>query len=150
NPMTTTSRPTEGAGGSGGDSGEIPLKPLESDAYYSQPKVRKEEATEKAKPAKKSFGARVRDSVSGVFNFVRGKGKKPTLAGLIQPAPWKIAEEPKWGRYVAMVLMTVGLILFTYVVAAYHSGAHGGVDQNGYHRTAQMIVDEHTTGWRQS
>jgi hypothetical protein len=142
--MTTTSRPTE-------DAGDIPLKPREVEFGYAPPQAKPEPGEKTGNSTKKSWKERIENGVLALIDRVRGRGpKKPSLADIIEPAPWKITQESKGGRYVAMVVMAVGLFLFAYVVFSYHSGAHGGVDQNGYHRTAQMIIDESTTGWRQS
>ena len=59
------------------------------------------------------------------------------------PRPWTLPPEPRWGRYIAAALLLAILVLYSFVMHAYYAGAHGGVDQSGYLRTAQLLVDTH-------
>ena len=82
-------------------------------------------------PAAKSAGA--------MPTTKKGKAKGPALA---EKPLWPTPEEAVGRRWLA-VMVFIGIVgLYAYALSFFYTGAHAGVDQNGYLMTARLIAGD--------
>jgi len=71
------------------------------------------------------------------------KGTRSAIApALPEPPLWPAPEEETGRRWLAIMVFLAIIGLYSWMLSFYYTGAHGGVDQNGYMMTARLLAGD--------